>query len=89
MEIRIDENEIKSPEDFHRKMKQSLELPDYYGENLDALWDCLTDLVDTPVKIIWSDFETSKKNLGEYADKIVHVFKLAENKVEDFKVEYH
>lgn len=25
----------------HEVLRSSFELPEYYGENLDALWDCL------------------------------------------------
>ena len=27
----------------HKYLKEALDFPDYYGENLDALYDCLTD----------------------------------------------
>ncbi len=29
---------------LHTAFRESLDLPEYYGENLDALWDCLTAL---------------------------------------------
>ena len=29
---------------IHRILKETLGFPDYYGENLDALYDCLTDI---------------------------------------------
>ena len=32
--------------DFHRDMKTALDFPDYYGHNLDALNDCLRDVVN-------------------------------------------
>lgn len=28
----------------HKYIKEALDFPDYYGENLDALYDCLCDL---------------------------------------------
>ncbi|MCQ4635227.1 barstar family protein [Anaerovorax odorimutans] len=30
--------------EFHQYLKKALDLPDYYGCNLDALYDCLTDI---------------------------------------------
>lgn len=30
--------------DGHKYIKEALDFPDYYGENLDALYDCLCDL---------------------------------------------
>ena len=79
--------EIKSEESFHSQIKEVLELPEYYGENLDALWDCLTGWIDTPLKLVWIDFENSKANLGEFADKALNLFKDAEKEVEGFKIE--
>ncbi len=45
---------------LHQILKQELKLPAHYGENLDALWDCLTADVQLPVAIEWVDFEKVK-----------------------------
>ena len=64
---------------MHRIIKKELDFPDYYGENLDALWDCLTDMVDDDkihIEIIGLD--ALRKNLDklEYkVDKLLEVFK--------------
>ena len=44
MNVTIECNEIKTKEDFHRIFSKSLYLPGFYGNNLDALHDCLTSL---------------------------------------------
>ena len=36
----------------HEYLKTLFNLPDYYGNNLDALYDCLSELDDTNVRII-------------------------------------
>ena len=42
--------------DFHRYIKEALQFPDYYGENLDALFDCLMDICEeTTISIAGSD----------------------------------
>ncbi len=33
-----------------------LHFPDHYGQNLDALWDCLSEL-DAPTALVWSDWQ--------------------------------
>jgi ribonuclease inhibitor len=48
--IVLDGKEFESIEKIHRILKKKLDLPDYYGENLNALWDCLTGWIDLPVK---------------------------------------
>ena len=36
----IDGAAMLSRESAHAELKRALELPEYYGANLDALWDC-------------------------------------------------
>ena len=40
-----------SPEKAHDALARALSFPAYYGRNLDALHDCLTDLDDTQLVI--------------------------------------
>lgn len=42
MEHHIDCACIHDPADLHRLIAQCLNFPDWYGNNLDALFDCLT-----------------------------------------------
>lgn len=42
----IDFRKVKSIEEAHKEIKTSLGFPDYYGENLDALNDCISELND-------------------------------------------
>ncbi len=44
VKIILNFSEAKTEADIHRILKETLEFPDYYGENLDALYDCLTDI---------------------------------------------
>lgn len=44
MEYHINCAEIHSREEFHRILSQVLHFPEWYGNNLDALYDCLTDI---------------------------------------------
>lgn len=48
-EIILDGNLMK--ENPHEYIKSQLNFPDYYGNNLDALYDCLGD-ISSPYKII-------------------------------------
>ena len=41
-EIVLDGLEIESLEEVHDRFALALDLPEYYGRNLDALFDCLT-----------------------------------------------
>ncbi len=41
--------------DGHDYLAEALNFPDYYGKNLDALYDCLTE-IDCEIELINSEF---------------------------------
>lgn len=55
MEIRIDCGGCADKKELHARIAAALAFPDWYGHNLDALMDCLTDLEDTAVVLIGRD----------------------------------
>ena len=83
----LDGKDLVSEEKTHHILKDKLELPDYYGENLNALWDCLTGWVNLPLKIIWNDFDYSKSQLGDFADELLSLFNEAKEEIEGFEIE--
>ncbi len=52
-------------ESFHDYLAQALQLPDYYGRNLDALHDCLGEL--TPCQVTLRNLPALAA-LGEYGE---------------------
>ena len=83
----IDGSKITSIKALHNILKKELKLPAYYGENLDALWDVLSEEMEDPLVIIWQDFNISKEYLGEYSEKVVQLFEDAQNEFEGFSYE--
>lgn len=43
---------VERTRDFYAGLRAALDLPDWTGANLDALWDVLTDLTE-PTALVW------------------------------------
>ncbi|MBZ9607630.1 barstar family protein [Clostridium estertheticum] len=88
--IVLDGKDFTNMEQLHLIFKSALNLPDYYGKNLDALWDCLTGEIELPLTVVWSNFQDSKTNLGDYADKTLQLLLKAEKYFNgELKVEFY
>ena len=74
----IDGRKMTDRETAHTYLKRKLALPDYYGRNLDALYDCLCEM--SGVQIILTYVSEMKDNLRRYADNIISTFEAAEEK---------
>jgi ribonuclease inhibitor len=84
MRVVLNGDAIKDRQDFHKQLKILLDLPNYYGENLDALWDCFTAWLEFPLILVWKDFTKSQIYLGEYADKCLLFFQEVEQEIDGF-----
>ncbi len=86
----IDFSKCKYPMDLHNEIREKLELPEWYGNNLDALWDMLTGFIETPITItvIFKPETMSAENLRESILKIVETFKEAAEEDEELKFNY-
>jgi ribonuclease inhibitor len=62
--VEIDGREVLTEAHLHRLLRGALDFGPYYGSNLDALWDRLTLDVPRPVRLIWTHWQVSKRNLG-------------------------
>lgn len=71
----------------HRYIKEKLDLPSYYGENLDGLWDMLSSC-DKKIKINFINLDDLFENLGLYGDSIIEVFKDAEKENHNISIEF-
>ena len=77
MQITIDCSEIRTQEDFHEIMAARLRLPSWYGRNLDALYDCLTDL-HVPVTVCLINVQALINRLGSYGRAAINCMEQAE-----------
>lgn len=55
MNITLDATKLNDKEKAHDYLAEVLSLPDYYGKNLDALYDCVSDMNIDMITIVNSD----------------------------------
>ena len=78
--ITLDGNILADAAKVHDYLKEMLQFPEYYGKNLDALHDCLTDLDSLEITI------TSPDENGAIFQKVLRVFKAADRVNENIKL---
>ena len=72
--ITIDCKPLSTPAAVHQALAQALSFPDYYGHNLDALYDCLTDIREgTGIHVLHSD--ALYENLGPMTHGLLRVLR--------------
>lgn len=68
---------ITEKQHLHSHLKQALKFPEWYGNNLDALADCLSDISETTVITVLG-FEKLESTLGEkYTQSFIKVLQNA------------
>jgi len=67
--------------EIHKELKEKFGLPDYYGANWDALWDCLDGLFDCESKVEIIGYNELSEELREECKIMLDVF-------DDIKEEY-
>ena len=70
--------------EVHQLIREELELPAWYGGNLDALWDSLTGIMYTPadITIRYRPRTKAAEGLKEYIHSVIAVFEEAREKEE-------
>ena len=78
MTITIDGLSIKKKEDFYANIKTELNVPEYFGNNLDALYDILTEHPDH-LQIEFLHYDRMRAQLGApFCQKLLQVLRNAD-----------
>ena len=81
----IDFSSCRCLGEIYEVLRQALELPEWFGANLDALWDAVTGMMYTPVEIrILPEVERSE--LKPEVDEIIELLREAEEKYHEISV---
>jgi len=78
-EITLDCRGFVPRSELHKAFAEALSFPDHYGNNLDALHDCLTSLPEE-IRLTLVHWEAAEEVLGRYAVGLKRVLDDAEAK---------
>lgn len=84
--VYIDFTDIGDYEDFYTQLKEKLPLPDYFGDNLDALYDSITGDVELPLHI---EFVNMSVDQLETFEDLLTTLEDAEDEMDDFSFAYY
>jgi ribonuclease inhibitor len=79
---------IHSLDEFYDEIAHLFHFPDYFGRNLDALWDLLTTDIEGPVELIWEDSAISKKSMGKDFARVTDLLRNLVKERKDFTVSF-
>lgn len=80
MKYCLDGRKMTDKETLHTYLAQALDLPAYYGRNLDALHDCLTERGKVEIEITHQEELLSA--LGKYGERLLRLFADMEKETE-------
>lgn len=86
MEIFIDFTDLGDYEDFYTELKEKLILPEFFGDNLDALNDAITGFVELPLHIEFVNM--SVEQLETFEDLLLTLEDI-EEELDDFTFAYY
>ncbi|WP_081489258.1 barstar family protein [Advenella kashmirensis] len=79
---------IHSIDDVYDQLQIALHLPQYFGRNLDALYDSLSTDVKGPYRIVWHGHARSAIELGElYYEGLLDIFRAVASERDDVQLE--
>lgn len=66
--MKLDACKMRGKKAAHTYLARMLQFPSYYGRNLDALYDCLTELPATQIQFV------NREKAPDYFSKVYRVF---------------
>ena len=78
MVVELNGLEMTDRQRTHEYLAEQLQFPAYYGKNLDALYDLLTEK-KTPLEVRFLHTQEMKAQLGSYGSALLNTMQEAEN----------
>ncbi len=81
----IDLNNVKTKDELQDVISKELPVPDYYGRNLDALYDVLTESDESRILVIYN-CSTFEEQQPKYMESLKRMLKDAEEECPELRV---
>lgn len=82
MNIVLDARCMDTKESAHAYLQEKLEFPEYYGKNLDALYECMCELSDKELIIL------HRREAQNYYLRVESVFRKAEEENKELNIQF-
>lgn len=80
----IDVSNATKRSTIHDILTENLPFPEYYGRNLDALYDCLSTIfIGKEAEVLLVGFSKLPEDIFKYGQKIIKIFKLTASELSD------
>lgn len=86
-ELIVDGKFMQSQEAMYRHLARVFSLPCYFGNNLDALWDVLTEN-DEPTQIDFINTDFTREYLGAYGENLINLLERLEIENENYRISF-
>jgi ribonuclease inhibitor len=73
MELILDGKAITNKQELFSSLKAQIDSSEFYGNNLDALWEVLNSIKEA-INIEIIHYADLRINLGEYVDSLIQLF---------------
>ena len=84
----IDLAGVTTKVELHDILAKELPLPEHYGHNLDALYDCLTETTDAQNIIIYNTSAFEQEN-PDYLSKLKKLAQNAQKESDNLKIRFY
>lgn len=84
--VYIDFTDLGDYDDFYAQLKEKLTLPEFFGDNLDALYDSITGFLELPLHIEFVNMGVEQ--LETFEDLLV-TLEDADEELEEFTFSYY
>lgn len=84
--VLLDFSKCKRSDEIHEVIKTAFKFPDFYGKNLDALWDCMGDYCDNEHAVL-KGLDKIPKTCDFVIEEILGVFEDVRNNNQNFTFE--